>query len=265
MKYLRPRWVVLFLWLLSGTSWAALPKVLESLEEKGIEIYDDPIKIQKGLTAYTARHRGQGLMIYVLAGGDRALIGTMIDQKGRDITEAQLEKYLPEPDYALIWENLSKATWVAEGAEQPKKIVYAFTDPNCPYCNLLWRATQAYHEDGLQVRHIMVGILREDSIGKAAAILEHSSPSEALTHHEKHLKEGGIEPLSEPDSKTLKDLEANMKLMEELGLHATPAVFYKKGDQTVEHFLGLPKLSTLAEMFGLAKQPLQDEKLKPYW
>src|SRR3546814_8987929 len=60
-----------------------------------------------------------------------------------------------------------------------------FSDPNCPYCNMFWKQARPWVESGkVQLRHIMVGMLRADSAGKSAALLSAKDPRAALNEHE---------------------------------------------------------------------------------
>ncbi|MBR7914641.1 hypothetical protein KDX16_02130 [Burkholderia vietnamiensis] len=48
--------------------------------------------------------------------------------------------------------------------------------------HLLWKALQPYENAGLQVRLIPIGFLRNDSTGKAAALLDSKEKSHAASH-----------------------------------------------------------------------------------
>ena len=82
-----------------------------------------------------------------------------------------------------------------EADDQAEQIVYAFADPNCGYCNRYWLAARPFVESGqVQLRHLMVGIIGDDSPGKAAAILGAASPGQALASNERNYRAGGILP-----------------------------------------------------------------------
>ena len=137
---------------------------------------------------------------------------------------------------------------MAVGAEDPERVVYAFTDPNCPYCQGLWLALEPYLDDGVQVRHVMVGILRESSQPKAAAVLGADDPAAALQRHADHFQDGGIEAAAEPAAGPMQQVQANNQLMRELGLRGTPALYYRTGDGDVRRAEGLPGDQRLAEI-----------------
>ena len=224
--------------------------VLAGLEEKGVEVvsrFDAP----SGLTGVGLRRGNWTAVGYVTADGEHLLLGQLVNAEGVDVNARLAREHMPEVDWQHAWESLANAHWVREGAEQPSRVIYSFTDPNCPFCNRLWQATTGYHTAGLQVRHVLVGTLRADSAAKAAAILEADDPSAALARHEETFAEGGIEASSEISAETRAKLAANHRLMDELGISGTPVIFYKDKDGAVQMVAGAVAAADLAEMLDL--------------
>src|SRR3546814_5178612 len=63
-------------------------------------------------------------------------------------------------------------------------------DANCPYCNAFWEAARPWVDSGkVQLRHILVGIIKDDSPAKAAAILGAPDRSAALLTNERQRSE----------------------------------------------------------------------------
>ncbi|MBL4571063.1 MAG: thiol:disulfide interchange protein DsbG, partial [Alcanivorax sp.] len=66
-----------------------------------------------------------------------------------------------QADMDSLLARLESSSWVAEGAEEPQRVAYVFTDMACPYCAVLWENMQPLVNDPdntLQVRHIIVGL-----------------------------------------------------------------------------------------------------------
>ena len=109
-------------------------------------------------------------------------------------------------------------------------IVTAFMDPNCVFCHKFYTEIMPSVSAGkLRLRIMMVGFLRADSAGKAAAILASSDKPKALDKHERTMdaakETGGITPLaagSKPELDVI--LAENRKLMELAGPVSTPAL-----------------------------------------
>src|SRR5699024_11211169 len=78
--------------------------------------------------------------------------------------------------------------------------LYAFIDPNCIYCHKLYQQAKPLISSGrLQVHWIMVGVLGQSSIGRAAAILAAEDSVAALAKNEAsfqpRVERGGIKPI----------------------------------------------------------------------
>ncbi|UXS05590.1 thiol:disulfide interchange protein DsbG [Agrobacterium tumefaciens] len=161
-----------------------LPQILRSIENQGIKILGE-MKVPGGLRAFAAKAGAQPLAIYLTPDNEHVVFGTLVDANGQDMATAQLKEIVEKPILEAGWNELQNATWVADGKDDAIHVVYTFTDPNCPYCNKFWQAARPWVESGkVQLRHIMVGVIRPDSAAKAAAILEADTPTMALTENE---------------------------------------------------------------------------------
>ncbi len=67
--------------------------------------------------------------------------------------------------YAAEYQKQGITLYVSrDGKDNAPKIIYMFSDPNCPYCNRFWQLARPWVDSGkVQIRHIMVGILSHDS------------------------------------------------------------------------------------------------------
>jgi thiol:disulfide interchange protein DsbG len=160
-----------------------LPKAIQQLQAKGAVIkgsFDAPTAC-----AATPPYQNNGMALYLTADGKHVLVGSLFDEQGKDLSAEPLEKLVYAPMSKAIWAKMEKTAWIADGKADAPRIVYLFSDPNCPYCNMFWEQARPWVESGkVQLRHIMVGIIREDSPGKSAALLAAKDPSKALLEHE---------------------------------------------------------------------------------
>ena len=226
------------------------PAPIKALEAKGVEVLGT-FKAPGGLTGYAGMMAQQPLAIYVTADGKQAIIGSMIDAKGVDLSQEPLSRLVSKPMTEKIWKQLEGSTWVADGVKNAPRVIYTFTDPNCPYCNKFWNDARPWVTTGkVQVRHIMVAILGPSSPGKAAAILSAPDPQAALTQHQQQHGSGGVKPLAQISPKVRAQLDANQQLMQQLGFSGTPATLYKDADGNLQNVEGAPSAEMLSRVLG---------------
>ncbi len=127
-----------------------------------------------------------------------------------------------------MWTKLEASAWVRDGKADAPRVVYTFSDANCPYCHKFWEAARPWVDAGkVQLRHIMVGVIREDSPAKAAAILSARDPSAALLENEHQFDRGGIKALPNISREIAGKLDANQVLMLEMGFQGTPGILFQ--------------------------------------
>ncbi|WP_052726549.1 thiol:disulfide interchange protein DsbG [Devosia epidermidihirudinis] len=224
--------------------------ILLMMQEQGLDV-GDQLDLPGGVEAYAVRAGTQPFAVFLLPGNEYAIVGTLVDASGQDVSGPLLAEVAGEGIKAEVLGQLEAATWVRDGAADAPRIVYTFTDPNCPYCNRFWLAARPWIDAGkVQLRHVMVGVIRPNSAAKAAAILEDENPAAALTLNETRHGDGGIAPLDQISPDTLAAIEANAELMRELGFGGTPAIVYENPDGTLGRHSGMPQGDDLNLVLG---------------
>ena len=227
-----------------------LPEAIKAVEARGAEVVGR-FEAPGGLKGYAARYNGQGMALYLTPDGEHVLIGSLLDANGEDLTRGQLEKLVYEPLGKEMWTRMQDSSWIADGKADAPRIVYMFSDPNCPYCNMFWKQARPWVESGkVQLRHIMVGMLRADSAGKSAALLSAKDPQAALNEHEAAGKASKLKALEKIPAELEEQLTANLMLMGELGAQATPAIFYLDDNGRLQQHQGAPRPDALEEIMG---------------
>jgi thiol:disulfide interchange protein DsbG len=148
---------------------------------------------------------------------------------------------------AQVWEWAEQSDWIQDGDREAPRVLYTFSDPECPYCRRLWEASRPWVEAGeVQLRHIMIGVLAPQSPAKASTLLGAEDPAAALNAHYGEGEEA--EGLAQP-----REIEErvydNNQLFETLGLAVTPTTLYRDGDR-LTHVQGLPDDDELETMMG---------------
>lgn len=227
-----------------------LPAPVQALADQGLEIHGQ-FDAPGGLRGYGASVQGQDMAIYLTPDGEHAIVGTLMDGEGNDLTEAQLDEHVRAPLEAETWQLLGESHWIQDGDVNAPRVIYTFTDANCPYCRQLWQNVRPWVDAGdVQLRHVMVGILAPDSPGKAATILGADNPAAAL-----HAHNHGDEVAASAQPREIEEqVYANNQLFEELGLYATPTSAFQReaenGTIRIDRIQGMPSDERLIEMMG---------------
>ena len=241
-----------------------IPKQIQGITQSGAKIIKTfPAASQ--LKGWVISKDDRYMIIYSTSDNQTLLSGDLIDEAGNNLTEKYADLYIPKPDLTPIYSALEKSAYIAEGTQKdPKSVVYAFFDPNCPFCHFAWKAFQAYEAAGLQVRWIPVAYLMETSTGKAAAILQSKNRLAAFTENEQKYSlqshEGGIKAVK-PSPASLKELQANSEFMHNLGITGTPAIVWKDAQGKIQMKAGMPRLSEFSAITGLPEQAITDPEL----
>jgi len=225
------------------------PPALQALEDQGLTVMQE-FKVGGGLRAFAAAAGDRPVAVYVTGDGS-AIVGTRVNAKGEAVDDAVLGKLVVKSVSDKAWSQLESAKWVRDGNASAPRVVYVFTDANCPYCHRFWEASRPWVDAGkVQLRHIMVGVIREDSPAKAAAILDAADPSAALAENEKKHNRGGIAPAKSVPAGVQKMLDDNQMLMMTMGFRGTPGIVVRDGDGMLKKLKGMPQQDALADVLG---------------
>ncbi len=156
----------------------------------------------------------------------------------------------PPGSSAGLVERLDHARWISSGAKAPARVVYVFVDPDCPFCNELWKAMKAARAPDVQIRSLLVAVIDDDSRGRDAAILESSDPAATLDDHERRFDRGGIAPKSTVRPATSEIISANESLMRASHIFGTPGLVYRDESGEVKVFAGMPDSRQLRMIVG---------------
>lgn len=147
-------------------------------------------------------------------------------------------------------QQLEHARWIPVGAPSSARVVYIFTDPECPFCHELWKAMQTATAPDVQVRYLLVAVIDADSRGKDAAILESANPAATFERQERSFDQGGIAPKSTSQPATNATIATNEALMQQLHIYGTPGLVYLDEHQHLNVFAGMPSPTQLRSILG---------------
>ncbi|WP_038900846.1 thiol:disulfide interchange protein DsbG [Dickeya dadantii] len=227
-----------------------IPPAVKHIEKQGVKIIKS-FPAPDGMQGWLGEYQNRGITIYVTPDGKHAISGYLYDEAGNNLSEPVIEKNLYLPAGREMWKKLERAPWIAEGKADAPRTIVVFADPFCPYCKQFWAMTKPWVESGkVQIRTLLVGIIRPDSGRYAAAILSAKDPARAW--HDFELSNGKTVPPF-PDAtpaNVVKKLQYNQQLLDELGANVTPAIYYMNADNALQQVVGLPDEKQLADMMG---------------
>jgi thiol:disulfide interchange protein DsbG len=227
-----------------------LPAPVKAIEKQGITIIK-PFDAPAGMKGYLGKYQDMGVAIYVTPDGKHAISGYMYDEKGKNLSEELFQKEIYTPAGLEMWKQMEKSSWLLEGKKEAPVVLYVFADPFCPYCKQFWQQARPWVESGkVQLRTLLVGVIKPESSTTAAAILAAKDPAKTWHDYE---QSGGKMKLTIPDtpsSPAMRTLNQNQKLMDDLGANATPAIYYMNDKGQLQQVVGLPDKDKLNIMMG---------------
>lgn len=116
------------------------PAVIRSLEQQGFEVfgeYDAP----GGLRDFAGLVGQRPVAVYVTPDGNYAVAGTLLNKRGEGIAAADVRRLVVAPLSERTWARLEQSHWVSDGDKNAPRVVYVFTDPNCPFCHRFWEVS----------------------------------------------------------------------------------------------------------------------------
>ncbi|MCP1727210.1 protein-disulfide isomerase [Natronospira proteinivora] len=190
----------------------------------------------KYLKQWIRRRSGLVLLMVVMV----CLATAQADDSDQPSREAQTQQ---------LMSALEGSHWVQDGSENADRVIYTFTDANCPYCERFREAAEPWIEAGeVQLRHIMVGIIRDDSPAKAAHILGSDDPTRELLRHQSDEQDSELDQSA--ISETGPQVQRNNQLMRGLGASATPTSIYLDDSGDLSAVQGMPQGRQMQALMG---------------
>lgn len=245
--------VIYLLFLVPSMAFSeSYPDSVQTLIDDGLTI-EASFEAPGGLKGFVGRRGGRSVSLYLMPDGEHVVVGRMVDGFGQDLSSDHIRRWLPDPDLTGAWQRLANAAWISEGPVDATRIVYVFSDPNCGYCLVFRDKAQTYLNRGIELRHIMVGIIQPSSLAKAASVIGAEDPVSKLEFHDSQFPRDWLESDDNVPTDLRAKVQRNNRLMESLSAAATPSVFYRDSEGKVRKIVGLPDDSALSE--AVFRQP----------
>lgn len=253
----------------SAAAWSAdaYPKAIRQAVDTGVKVVRQ-FPAASGLTGWVMARQGQYSIVYTTADKKTLLVGSLIGERGENLSAQHEDQYVPKPDLAALFQQLEKSSFVAEGAAAGAKTpLYVFVDANCPYCHATWLALQPYEKAGLQVRWIPVATLGPTSMPKAIEVLAAADKLAAFRAMEANQGKpwtASAQSAEAAQPAVAAAIRHNGELMQGFGIAGTPGLLWKDKQGKVQLRSGMPRLSELPAITGLPEQKNDDPALAKF-
>lgn len=152
----------------------------------------------------------------------------MHNAKGENLTIKALETHVKDAVLDDVWKSLENSTWIQDGQKDAPRIVYVFSDPNCPYCHTFWQKARPWVKAGkVQLRHIQVAVIRDESRGQVATMLMAKNPQQVFTSYNANKGQNKLKITKNIPADIAAKIDANQELMAKYGFFATPSMVWK--------------------------------------
>ncbi|AGB79166.1 protein-disulfide isomerase [Enterobacteriaceae bacterium strain FGI 57] len=227
-----------------------LPAPVKAIEKQGITIIK-PFDAPAGMKGYLGKYQDMGVAIYVTPDGKHAISGYMYDEKGQNLSEQLFQKEIYTPAGQEMWKRMEKSAWLLDGKKDAPVVLYVFADPFCPYCKQFWQQARPWVDAGkVQLRTLLVGVIKPESPDTAAAILATKDPAKTWHDYEQSGGKMTLTLPATPAADAMRTLNENQKLMDDLGANVTPAIYYMNKEGQLQQVVGLPDAQKLKVMMG---------------
>ena len=223
----------------------------------------------KGLTGYVIQPKqgSPGQKQVVFTNDDKYLIiGNVVTPEGENLTQTYTSKYVTSEVAKTAYQELQNLHWVTEGSDQAEHKLYVLFDPNCVYCQMLYKEIHRLDlikDQKVQIRWVPVGFLKPSSKGMAAAIFNADNPLQALEKDEKQFnpakEQGGITPLKQDNdnkavTESFRKVKENTKFFTRYDFGGTPTLIYQQQNGEYGYMPGFVKGKKLVKLIDGLKE-----------
>lgn len=200
------------------------------------------IDAPEGLVGWTGYKDEYPSTVFISKDQKHYIVGDLFDASGKNLTEKAIDTHVKSAVLDEIWKSLEKSAWIQDGSPKAEKIIYVFNDPNCPYCHTFWKQARPFVDSGkVQLRHIMVGVIRPSSKGQAATILNSSNPADIFKQYNLSEGKNKLVEMKNIPKNISEQLDHNNQLMDKYGFYATPAIVWRNAKGEIQSQQGAPK------------------------
>jgi len=127
--------------LMSSAVWAQNTTLKQKLEQQGYNFVKQ-IDAPEGLEGWSGYKDEYPSTIFLSKDQNYYIVGNLFDANNHNLSEVAINTHVKSVVLDEIWKSLENSTWIQDGKTDAAKIVYVFSDVNCPYCHSFWQQAQ---------------------------------------------------------------------------------------------------------------------------
>ena len=206
------------------------------------------IDAPEGLIGWTGYKDEYPSTVFISKDQKYYVVGDLYNATGKNLSEEAINTHVKGAVLDEIWKSLEKSTWIQDGQKDAPRIVYVFSDPNCPYCHKFWQQARPWVNAGkVQLRHIQVGVIREESRAQVASLLMSKDPEAVFTDMNKNKGKKSLKQAETIPTEIADKIDFNQGLMDKYGFFSTPSMVWRDSQGAFQSAQGMPK--DLKEIF----------------
>lgn len=214
-------------------------QIKKQLEQEGYQFIQQ-IPAPAQMVGWVGHQEQNASTVFIAKDGQYYIKGDLYNAKGDNLSIDAMNIHAKRVVLEDVWNSLATATWIQDGQKDASRIVYVFSDPNCPYCYQFWQRARPWVNAGkVQLRHIQVGIIREESRGQVATLLMSKNPEAVFADINQNRGKKRLKHTDHIPADILKKIEFNQGLMGKYGFFSTPSIVWKNQQGEVKSAQGL--------------------------
>lgn len=201
--------------------------IKKQIEKEGF-VFVKQIPAPTGMTGWVGHQDQYSNTVFISNDQKYYIKGEMYDAQGNNLSNALIEQHMKKAVLDDVWKTLESSTWIQDGQKNAPRIIYVFSDPNCPYCYKFWQAARPWVKEGkVQLRHIQVGVIRDESRAQAAALLMSKNPEAEFLELNSNKGKKSLKKVEKIPADIAKKIDFNQSLMGKYGFFSTPSMVWK--------------------------------------
>lgn len=226
---------------LTATHSFADSSIKQKLEKEGFKFIKQ-IDAPANMTGWAGHMQQNPATVFIANDQKTYIVGDLYNAKGDNLSKTALDKHVKQSVLDEVWAGLEKSAWIQDGDVKAPRIIYVFSDPNCPYCQTFWeKARPAVKAGKVQLRHIQVAVIRPESKGQAATILGASNPEKVFEEYNLAKGKKKLKTMDPIPAAIEKKLDHNQELMTKYQFYATPSMIWRNAKGELQSTQGVPK------------------------